>query len=168
MDGLHPTARVDDLVISEMDDELLVYDKRVHGMHHLNPLASSIWRNCDGINDLHTIQAICSVTEAETLSLDDVVAGLNILANLDLMQDWAQVSDGSRERSSRRKILKRTTVAGAAIASVTAPLATAHASNGTPGKVPNGGNCTSAQDCVNPGVGCFPSVKGATPTCGGI
>ncbi len=127
-DGTCPVAREDDLVVTDSAEEMLVYDERVHALHTLNPLAKAIWRNCDGLHDAQSITAKCSTELAGDVSERDVQDGLRLLADLDLLQGWPETHGPLGTRSSRRKVLKRTTVAGAAIVSVTAPLATAHAS----------------------------------------
>jgi hypothetical protein len=43
-----PVARNHDLVISELPDEVLVYDLRSHKAHCLNASAAAVWRLCDG------------------------------------------------------------------------------------------------------------------------
>jgi hypothetical protein len=168
VDGTRPLARVEEVVVTEAGDELMVYDKRVHALHTLDPFAKIIWQNCDGSRDVKSIQAICCAELANSVSEQDVEEGLAKLADAGLLQGWQPDRRRATGRTSRRKMLKRTTVAGAAVASVTMPLATAHASSGSLGTVPNGGTCTTAEECVNPGVGCFPPFRGAQPTCGGI
>lgn len=43
-----PRARTEGLVISELDDETLVYDLERHEAHCLNQTAALVWRRCDG------------------------------------------------------------------------------------------------------------------------
>lgn len=168
-DGACPVARVDDLIVTESGNELLVFDTRNDALHHLNPLASIIWRSCDGANDLRRIQAICSERIARAVSEEEVEDGLQKLADQDLMQGTSGGSGTLGQRSSRRKAIKRTTMMGAAIASVTVPLASAHASSGTSACVPAGGACSSVDECCDKRFGCTPPpVRGASPTCGGV
>src|SRR5947199_3972095 len=43
-----PQARIDGLVIRELDDETLVYDTETDKAHCLNRTASLVWEHCDG------------------------------------------------------------------------------------------------------------------------
>jgi hypothetical protein len=43
-----PRARVRDLVIQQLDDETLVYDKERDEAHCLNQTAALVWEQCDG------------------------------------------------------------------------------------------------------------------------
>jgi hypothetical protein len=43
-----PRARTDNLVIRELDDETLVYDKQRDKAHCLNQTAALVWEQCDG------------------------------------------------------------------------------------------------------------------------
>lgn len=37
-----------DLVVYEADEELVIYDPKAGGVHHLNPLGALVFRLCDG------------------------------------------------------------------------------------------------------------------------
>ena len=43
-----PRKRDHGLIVREMDDETLVYDRRRHKAHCLNRAAALVWRHCDG------------------------------------------------------------------------------------------------------------------------
>ncbi len=43
-----PAARTIDLVTTQSNDEVLVYDQQAHHIHHLNATAADVWRLCDG------------------------------------------------------------------------------------------------------------------------
>ena len=158
-DGAYPVARVDDLIVTESGNELLVFDTRNDALHHLNPLASIIWRSCDGANDLRRIQAICSERIAREVSEEEVEDGLQKLADQDLMQGTPGGSGTLGLRSSRRKAIKRTTMMGAAIASVTVPLASAHASSGAKVCADFRETCTQTMPCCE-GLFCDGRVEG--------
>ena len=42
-----PKARTQDLVIQEANQETLVYDRKSHQAHCLNPLVGLVWRHCE-------------------------------------------------------------------------------------------------------------------------
>src|SRR5688500_19991928 len=46
--GRRPLARTTDLIVEELGDELLVYDKESDRGHCLSPTAAAVWRRCDG------------------------------------------------------------------------------------------------------------------------
>jgi hypothetical protein len=48
VERLMPHARTDQLVVSEVDDEVLVYDLARHKAHCLNRTTALVWRHCDG------------------------------------------------------------------------------------------------------------------------
>src|SRR5262245_36691284 len=53
---LFPEARREDLVVQELSDEVLVYDRKLDKAHCLNQTAASVWKYCDGktrIEDIH-------------------------------------------------------------------------------------------------------------------
>ena len=50
-----PLARKNDLVIQELPDEVLVYDRETDRAHCLNKTAALIWQQCDGQTDVATI-----------------------------------------------------------------------------------------------------------------
>jgi len=43
-----PPARVDQLIVKELTDEVLVYDLKRHSAHCLNKTSAIIWKHCDG------------------------------------------------------------------------------------------------------------------------
>ena len=43
-----PLARKDALIVSELEDEVLVYDLKRDKAHCLNSTAASVWKRCDG------------------------------------------------------------------------------------------------------------------------
>jgi hypothetical protein len=43
-----PLARTEELVTTTSKDEVLVYDKTAHHIHHLNASAAQVWYLCDG------------------------------------------------------------------------------------------------------------------------
>ena len=43
-----PLARSEGLLVEELGDETLVYDRESHEAHCLNRSAALVWRHCDG------------------------------------------------------------------------------------------------------------------------
>lgn len=114
-----PVARFDDLILTESGDDLLVYDQSTHGIHHLNSTSATIWKLCDGENDVESIGLQAGVTPAQVRSHLDQLTGVGLL----VAGSWSVTA----EATSRRRFLKRAAVAGAVAApvviSMTAPNA---------------------------------------------
>jgi hypothetical protein len=45
---MKPQARLEELLIQEVGDELVLYDQRRHRAHHLNRTAALVWQSCLG------------------------------------------------------------------------------------------------------------------------
>ena len=54
--------RVDELIVQELFDEILVYDRAKRKIHYLNPHTTVVWRHCDG---RATIADVARVIESE-------------------------------------------------------------------------------------------------------
>lgn len=83
MDSLKPLHK-QDLLVTDLDDELLVYDATTKQVHVLNATAKLIWSLCDGD---HTTKEI-----AETIRQEFAVA-----AGIDLHEDVRRMLEGFRE-----------------------------------------------------------------------
>jgi hypothetical protein len=121
--GRKPRARADDLVIEEVEDELLVYDRVTDYAHCLSATAARVWRACDG-------QATPKALGAE-LDLDaaTVSRALEELADRELLDSGQRLDadNGVTRRQVAVRAAKLGTAAATAplILSVTAPMAAA-------------------------------------------
>src|ERR1700678_1829797 len=111
-EGLRPRARQERLVVQELGDETLVYDRETDVAHCLGPVAARVWRNCDGNHDLGEIALL--VTEPPGLVADAV----DELREKGLLQTPASPREGVAGMS-RRGALGRMAKIGAGVA--TAP-----------------------------------------------
>lgn len=123
-----PAARFENLVVTEAEEEVLVYDQQSHHIHHLNHSSAVIWRLCDGKRKVSEIRAVASNKLNGTVSEEMVKIAISSLDTAGLLSD--PLHDDLRvDRSSRRTFLRRAAVSGAiavpAIVSVTAPVAAA-------------------------------------------
>jgi hypothetical protein len=111
-----PTARTQDLIVEELGDELLVYDRRTDVAHSLNAVATAVWRGCDGATDLDALAAAIApragAEDAEAL----VLRALDELREKGLLEAQRAAAPGL----SRRQALGR--IAGVGMAAVAAPL----------------------------------------------
>lgn len=129
IDAAIPAARAVDLVVTDIGEELVVYDKRSHQIHHLNPTAAAIWRLCDGRRPLSAVQRMSNARLGEPLSEELVRDAIAKLARARLLDEQPQDVKVER-RSSRRSLVRNAALTGAGlvtaqIVSVTAPAAAA-------------------------------------------
>ena len=54
----------DDLIVVEIDDELVVVDRRHEGLHHLNRSAAAVFHSCNGTATYAQISAALAATYA--------------------------------------------------------------------------------------------------------
>jgi hypothetical protein len=154
-----PQARSESLVVSEVKDEVLVYDLTQHRAHTLNPSAALIWRNCDGKHTVEDLAALLNTKLELPADEESVWSALSLLDQADLLHE--PVSRPVAEGASRRLFLKRAGLAAASAAgaatvlSISAPRAFAQAATGScPGRNPAtckplGATCNSGSDCCS-------------------
>ncbi len=147
-----PVARPSsELIVEELPDELLVYDRRRKHAHCLNRTAAMVWRRCDGVTSL---EAMVGELEAAGIS-EGRTAALLALDELERAQLLAPAEAPLRAVGySRRRMLKNLGIAaGAAIAipvvqSIVAPSVAEAASC-----IPSGGTgCAGGTACCSGGT----------------
>ena len=115
-----PFEHAADLVVRELVDETLVYDRQRHEAYCLGPLLAAVWRACDRRSTVEEIQD--RLTRAGT-PVDQTV----VLLALNRLRRARLIGGPSLPRpdpSSRRNALKRiAALGGLTIASITAPTA---------------------------------------------
>jgi hypothetical protein len=129
---LRPQAREDGLIVQDVGDESLVYDRDRDVAHCLSRDAADVWRACDGDHDVAGLAAQTGIAEEQTAD------ALDALELNGLLTGEPPTTTGART-VSRRSALKRIGTAGLAAttiplivsATIGAPLA--HASGGTVG-----------------------------------
>jgi hypothetical protein len=147
-EGPFAKARTQDLIVQEMGEETLVFDRRTDVAHCLSPVASLIWSLCNGTTDHPALTAAVAATgvdDAEAV----VDAALLDLADKDLLQDGV----------SRRVAMKKMAKYGAgalAVPLVVSVMAPAAAMATSPGTQAAGTVCTNNNQCAG------------TTTCGAV
>ena len=144
-----PAARMVDLVTTESKDEVLVYDQAVHHIHHLNAVAATVWRLCDGERTVSEIAAEAGI------AADAVTLALRTLEGAQLLD--GPLATAMRGTHSRRAFMKKAAIAGVAvpaIVSTSAPSASAQVST----------TCVSTCDASNVNQACY---KGQSNRCEG-
>src|SRR5258708_28348876 len=124
--NVKPTARKNDLVIQQADNEVLVYDLNKNKAACLNETAAFVWQNCNGSNGIADIaQALGRKTNSEVN--DDVVwLAIDELSKNRLLEEKV-AAEYSFTGTSRRDVIKKiglgTMVALPLIATLVAPQA---------------------------------------------
>ncbi len=148
---MNPKARIDDLLVNEMEDELLMYtldDDRAHG---LNPVAALVFKACDGSNTVPEIaQALheaLDVPRNETLALTALT--LDRLTEAGLLEPGYAGAEPTRRELLTR--LRRLAAASAALMpavwSLTAPPPTMAQSACRAACLPGEFDCTRICNC---------------------
>ena len=162
-DSTFPTARAEGLLVESVGEETVVYDTTSKHAHCLSPLAAAVFARCDGTASLTQIADQLRVSGMAGVGAGEVASAVAMLEERGLLVAppiEITLSDGG---SSRREMLRRTAVIGAAAASV--PLITsivAPTAALAAGVCNVGVACAADADCMNNGV----SDAGGTCSCG--
>ena len=167
-----PVAWQAGLVVHEMMDEVLVYDRDRHKAHCLNQTAAMIWKRCDGKT---TVADLISLLERETtssISNEMVWLALDQLGKKNLLEERVAQPSGSG-KLSRREVMRRVGITAAValplVTSIVAPTAAeAGTLCGTTGSLCTGsgqGNCCEGLVCctnINCSNTCLPASACST------
>lgn len=120
----HPTAREEGLVLTTVDDELLIYDLDRHHLHRLNAITQAFWKSCDGSRTLDAIADETGRILGQQLTEGVVLLALRQLAEASLLDGR---SLDLLPRESRREMVRKVAIAGAvalpSLMSISAPTA---------------------------------------------
>ena len=105
-------GRISDLCITTRADTL-VYDKKRHQAHCLNPLASLIWRHCDGQRSVPDLARLAHEQLGVPNDIEIIELGLHGLAQAKLL-DIAPEATAAQRQYTRREVARRLGVAAAA------------------------------------------------------
>ena len=139
-----PVARKENILITEVDNEMMIYDRARNACHCLNPIATKVYEYADGRNTIDDIAAF--IKEELVLAEDIDIRGLVWLAleeleKCNLIKEYRAEPLPDLPEISRRKVLGKTAkLAGAAgigvlfpmVKSVIAPKPAMAASGPTP------------------------------------
>ena len=145
-DQMRPRARVEDIVVQTLPDEVLVYDLKRHKAHCLNPTAALVWKHCDGQTTAAELGHILQQDMRVPVPEEVVWLALQQLRKARLLAEPGHVP-GGEDKISRREVVRRlgwaTAVALPLVTSIIAPTASEAASC-----LSSGSSCiTSAQCC---------------------
>lgn len=140
-----PRARQEGLLIQELPDELLVYDRIRHKAHCLNQSAALVWKYCDGTTYINQLTRILSKETDSPVGEEFVFMAFDQLAKAHLLQGeqpkWQEVSGISR-REVMRRIGTAAALALPLVSSITAPEAVQAATCLVSGQA-----CTTSAQC---------------------
>lgn len=92
-----------DLVVRELPDEIIVYDRTTYEAHCLNDTAATVWRLCDGTHSMKEIAHTLRQNTAGLIDEDVVWAAVQQFEKSGLLQNKVP----ARSTVSRRDLLKR-------------------------------------------------------------
>ncbi|HWQ31393.1 MAG TPA: PqqD family protein [Blastocatellia bacterium] len=147
-----PLARRNDLVVSELPNEVLVYDLKQHKAHCLNQTAAQIWNLSDGNTSVPEIARILSREHNKQVNEDVIWLALRQLGNADLLAKQLPVPEDIMV--SRRKIVRQLGLGSLLIPAVmtiitpTVVMAATCVPNAG-GCTPNNGNCSVSTTCCS-------------------
>ena len=154
-----PRLRADGLVIHELPDELLVYDKVRDLAHCLNQTAAFVWRACDGQRAPEEIARKLTTQLAVAVPEDVVLLALAQLEEIHLLEQQETVPTsfaGMSRRQMARSLALTTAVALPVITSISVPRPAQAATCVAPGQP-----CSPVQLCC---TSCNPAAPGG-PKC---
>ena len=147
-----PQARIDGLVIREVDDETLVYDTERDKAHCLNRTAGLVWDYCDGKTTAR--EAARSLQSDLGVSLDEDIVWLAVKQ----LEHFHLIEPGRKSPSvSRRDLVLKYAPAALAlpvIMSISAPTPAGVSSCGSQGAPCGGANPPCCPGCSCDGT-CF-------------
>lgn len=136
----YPFARTEDLIRTEANSEVLVYDSRSHHIHHLDEECTNVWNHSNG---KRTPDAISMVTG---IHQDRVHIALRELDDRNLLVDRLPVMV-DQPTLSRRRLATLSVGALPTIISVSAPIAASATSHSKPACNDRYGACNTDADC---------------------
>lgn len=120
-----PKVRTADLVIEDMADEIVVYDRQNKAAHLLSGATAKLWRLCDGTRSTADLVTALDGDDASQDAVDEALAELDAIGLLE-WQKGADIGDAPAG-VSRRAILTQAagaaTFAGSTIVTLQVPLA---------------------------------------------
>ena len=124
---MRPKARMDQLLLEALDEEVLVYDTQRHRAHSLNPTAAFVLSHCDGKRSVPELTRLLEEAFQEPASQEIVRLALERLGRARLLEEEEE-EEGDQEEDaraaplsgvsrgeSRRKALRRMAKIGVAL-----------------------------------------------------
>ena len=142
-----PRARGEGLLVQELADELLVYDRTRHKAHCLNKTAALVWNRCDGRTSVSEVARLLAIETNSEVDTAVVSLACEQLAKAHLLhgesRKWAAQSGISR-REVMRRIGTAAAIALPVVSSIAAPDAVQAATCRGSGQA-----CTTGPQCCS-------------------
>jgi hypothetical protein len=135
------------LVVKELGDETLIYDREREKAHCLNLTAALVWKNCDGQNDARRIAELMQQQFSASVDERLVWLALRQLEKDHLLETTValpSVFAGLSRRQMIRTLGIATAVAVPLVTSIVAPTAVQAVSC-----TPSGGGCGGSGECCS-------------------
>ena len=160
---MKPWARSAGLVVRDLTDEVVVYDKERHQAHCLNRTAAFVFRQADGRRTAADIAALLGPGAGEDL-VHDALRQLAAAGLLGTGSDAAASAPGA-PTPSRREVLRQVGLGAAVLAPAVASLL-------VPTPAEAAATCIPVGSCTNTNIGqpCYnsnPSTECSLNTCQG-
>jgi hypothetical protein len=161
-----PRARVSNLVMKEMPDEVLIYDLTHHKAHCLNQSAALIWQHCDGATSISILAQLLSENLQAPVDEEIVWTAVQELSLAQLLER-PYAPPAQRPPISRRQALRKLSWTAAMVPMITSIVApTAQAAGTCTGTTerPIGAACELDCQCASgfcsgsPGVCATPEI----------
>jgi len=143
--GIFPRARQDGLVIEDLGEELLLYDRERHIANCLSPIAVRIWQHCNGERDITQLAQLARADEST------VVAALSEMREKDLLDGEPALMQSAISGESRREAIVRVARYGAAAAGASMIVS---ATASTPAMAASKGGCFESHGSKHSCCGC--------------
>lgn len=155
-----PTARLDNIVVYELKDEILIYDLKINKAFCLNETSALVWKLCDGKRSVSEIAGEISRITKLPVSDELIWFALNQLRKDNLLSNAENIIPPLNEHINeltRREVIRKIGFAAAIslplVSSLIAPTAAQSASNNVCSKVDK--SCSQNSDCCpNQGLTC--------------
>ena len=166
---MKPRARTQGLVVTELPDELLVYDLERHRAHCLNSTAALVFKHCDGRRSVAQIARILRRELDVDAPADESLVWLSLdrLERARLLEE----REAAPAAPSRRELVRRLALVAATLPVVATILAPTPAEALVSGCIPQT-SCTGLGAPVNPCYStfidqCGPCTCTGANECGG-
>lgn len=145
---LTPEARREELLIDELPDELMVYDRRNDRVHCLNRTAALIWRAADGRRTVRELAELVHRDVGLPADEETVRLALTQLASAELLLNPETVRRDT-DRVSRRALARKLSLTAALSALLPVVLSIVAPTPAMAASVPAGGPCTLSIQCIS-------------------
>ena len=127
----HPRARSNNLLVKQVDDEVIVYDRVDHRAICLNAVTAVVWHLCDGDTEIAIMTERLHERGFQEATDEVVLLALDQLKRAKLLEAVGDNSTTRRSHVSRRRLLRQLGVGAAAapaLSVITVPTAAQAAS----------------------------------------